>query len=100
VGAFHWTVCAILGALSVLILLCNWGGTVRAIRTGRNYSWVPLLGGLFGMAACLTCPWPAVRPWAWVPLVVDVSVGLFPLGLIFILVSRRTGRSAADKPKR
>ena len=79
-----WSVMAVLGTVSVFVLTCNYIGTIRGWQTGRNYSWGPFVGGVFGSLALLVCPDPRWRIWAWVPLVLDLSIPAF-LYAVFVL---------------
>lgn len=51
-----------------------------------------MIGGLFGMIGLLTLPVPELRPWAWLPLVLDV--GCLPLLGRMWLVSLQEKRGA------
>jgi hypothetical protein len=47
----------VLGGLAVIVAILQIGGLVSAGRRGRSYSFVPFVGALLGIAACLVGPW-------------------------------------------
>jgi hypothetical protein len=69
-----WPVTVALGAFSALLIVMNWCGVLYAVSRGRNYSPIPLVGGIVGCAALLLCPASGIWRFAWVPLVLDYSV--------------------------
>ena len=77
----------ILGILFVWVFVMNWWIIVHCMRTKKHISWVPLLGGLFGVAALLIVPIDGARTFWWLPLIVDF--GSAPgLGLTAIFLVR------------
>jgi hypothetical protein len=46
-----------LGALSVLLALLQFGALVSTSRKGKGYSFVPFIGAILGVSACLLAPW-------------------------------------------
>ena len=62
------TALLLIGGLIAVLNLCN---ALYSWRTGRFRSRVPLLGAVFGMAGCLL--YPPLRPYAWLPLLLDVG---------------------------
>lgn len=69
----RWTTCALLAACSILILVGNPIAGIQARRSGKNYSSLPFLGGVFGCLACLICPAIGLSPWALLPLALDYT---------------------------
>jgi ADP-ribosylglycohydrolase len=56
----------------------------REIReAGGHVSTVPAVPGVFGAIALWTSPFPVLREWAWVPLVLDVGCAPYVLLMIF-----------------
>ncbi len=101
--AFQWAACLILGAPSALLIPLNWlsfVGWLIAVRRGYKggHSFAPpFLCGIAGAVACLVCPWPGVWRWAWVPPLVDPSIGLWVVAAKLHVVARLTGlRSPFD----
>jgi hypothetical protein len=75
----------VVAAFALWIIGLNWS----SLRSGR--SWIPLLGGLAAIAAMFILPFPHLRDYWWIPLLVDW--GSAP-GLLHALVvhSRRRGK--------
>src|SRR5688500_3434441 len=93
-----WAVCLILGVPSALLILGNWliviGAGVEAARHGKSKSFSfcpPFLCGIVGAAACLVCPVPGSWHWAWLPLLIDPSIGLLLLCLPLHVIARIGG---------
>lgn len=95
--ALQWTACLILGVPSALLIPLNWlslVGWLIAVRRGHKggHSFAPpFLCGIAGTVACLVCPWPNVWRWAWVPLLVDPSIGPWAVAAVLHGVARLTG---------
>ena len=53
------------------------------IKREKAPSWVPLVGGVFGTLSLLLLPIDSVKPWWWVPLIVDF--GCVP-GIVHTLI--------------
>jgi hypothetical protein len=49
---------------------------------------VPLVGGLSGIAACVTLPFPALGHWWWTPLIVDPGSAYLDSATAIFLVQR------------
>jgi len=76
VEAFRWIVCIGLGGFFGLILLGNWLSLIGTLWTRKSTSLVPLIGGLGCAVACLLCPDERVQSFAWLPLVLDLSISV------------------------
>lgn len=50
-------VAAVLGGLAVVVVILQVLAAIEAIRQKRSYSFVPFLGALLWIAACLVAPW-------------------------------------------
>lgn len=74
------------GALTILISLAQYGGLVAARRKGRGYSFVPFIGAILGVTACLLAPWQGSR---WLLPLVFV---LDPTPIMFLWVLVRPSR--------
>jgi hypothetical protein len=103
VEALLWTITLILAVPSALLIPLNWLsfiGKAIAVRRGHKggYSFAPpFLCGLAGAIACLLCPWPDIWRWAWVPLLLDLSIVLLLVCCVLHVVARLTGwRSPFD----
>jgi hypothetical protein len=82
------------------LIVLNWLGLIGALRSGRGYSFVPpVVCGLACAAACLVCPEPRVRSLAWLPLVLDLSIAVWPVLLLSHVVARAAGLSSPFDPK-
>ena len=75
-----WGITFLLGVIAVVIIVCNLMGYLQAIRTGRGYSFVSFVGGVAGAGVCLCCPMSDVWHWAWVPLLLDITIPLCVYG--------------------
>jgi hypothetical protein len=88
-GATRWTLFAVLASLSLLIILGNLIESLKAMRQGRNYSAIPLIGGAAGWIACLICQFQAIRWFYWLPLLLDYTFAMFVYAVLFIICFRR-----------
>ena len=79
---------AILGTLFLFVFVGNWSIPIRYWLTKKKQpSWIPLLGGLFGVIALLIVPIDGARAFWWVPLVLDF--GCAPgLGLTAVFLTK------------
>ena len=68
----------------------------RAETQETNYSFVPFLGGIFGVLSLLFCPIHGARYFAWVPLILDLSFPMF-LYAVFVLGAFRTHPKDGDR---
>jgi hypothetical protein len=74
----------------LLAAIANAQMLIRRMRGPSGPSLVPVLGGLSGMVGMLIMPWPSVRIWAWVPLLLDVgSVPIIAMTLFYLARSKR-----------
>jgi hypothetical protein len=84
-----WTLCLALGIPSALLMVVNWFGFIDWLRKDGTFSFVlPWFGGIFCAIACWGCPWEEIRAFWWVPLVLDASISLMVLWLLWLLVRR------------
>lgn len=83
-----WIVAALAGALSIFILVGNPIAGVKAVRSGRNYSSVPLVGGVLGVVACVVCPVIGWSWWSLLPLALDYTVP----GLLYAMLLAGRGK--------
>ena len=68
----RWAVSLLLLLLFVWVSVLNWRVFVRNRICRRPApSWIPLLGGAFGVAGLLCIPPAWGRTWFWIPLLVD-----------------------------
>ena len=78
-----WIPTIIFGAISVLLILGNPIAGCYERNRGRNYSFVPFIGGISGFVACWLSPWTYARYFGWLPLLADVSIPAFLYVLLF-----------------
>jgi hypothetical protein len=65
------------------------------IRRERTSSWIPIVGGLCGVAAALIVPFPLAKQFWWLPLLLDW--GSLP-GLSYTLIYLKHLTSAQRNP--
>jgi hypothetical protein len=80
------TVAALVFAgLAVLLAILQVGGMISARRRHRNYSLMPFIGAILGVAACLIAPWKHTAYAIPIFLVLDPT----PLMLLFLVITGR-----------
>ena len=68
----RWGVGVILLCITGYIIICNWGIVIAWHLTRKpQASWLPLLGGIFGMLGLLIIPDVRFSFWWWLPPLVD-----------------------------
>ncbi len=73
-----WVSGIVLALVFVILATGNALAVVSYFQNRRHVSAIPLFGGIAGTLACLLLPVEGLRPFWWVPLVVDYgSVPLF-----------------------
>jgi hypothetical protein len=87
----QWVFTGSFGLMWVLIAGSNWFYVWDAYRRGGGTSLTLFLGGVFGAVAVLVCPLPGLKPWAWLPALLDP--GSLP-ALVRILRSARAVKNA------
>ena len=72
----RWVIFFILAVPAVVGIVLNalWFTDAAARQTLRGASSLPVIPGLCGAMALVVCPAPDTTLFAWVPLVVDVSI--------------------------
>jgi len=89
------TVAAVLLAgIFVWIAALNWVALVWQFTRPRSPSWMPLLGGLVGVAAILLAPLESVRAWWWLAFLLDAGSvpGFAVIGVWHLLHAGRSRR--------
>jgi len=79
----------------VLVALCNFSVLLGWYAHGKSGSLIPLIGGLSGIVACVTLPFPALTHWWWTPLIVDLGSAFLISGTLLFFIRRAckdTGR--------
>ena len=95
-----WAVCLLLGVPAALFTLFNWlsfvGYVIACLRgySGSHSFAPPFLCGIMGAVTCLVCPLPGAWHWAWVPLLIDPSIGLLLPAAVLHVVARVVGWSS------
>ncbi len=84
-------------AFSLWAVILNWSIIWLGMARRRRGSLAPLVGGLVGAVAVRLSPWPQMRPWWWIPLVLDPGSLLMLSGAAWILLSRLRGSSSTDR---
>ena len=78
-----YLVAACLIAIWCHIAVANWRVMVSKSTMWRNSSLIPMVGGFFGAAGFALVP--ALRPWAWVPILLDPGTAMLPVALPYLL---------------
>ena len=92
--AVQWLCSILLIAFSLFVAFGQWYSAytipkkLNAQGQPRNYSMIPLVGGVFGMFGCFACPNPTIRGLWWLPLLLDPGCALmFGAVAVFGIVS-------------
>ncbi|WP_166826738.1 hypothetical protein [Thalassoroseus pseudoceratinae] len=99
-----WSLSILLIGFSVLLAVGQWWAiywvprTLNAQGQPRNYSMIPLLGGLIGTGGCLLAPSSTVQSLWWIPLVLDPGCGLLFGHLAVFLLTDAVKRYFGRKP--
>jgi hypothetical protein len=68
----RWVIAALLFALFIWLATMNamvfWNTFIHRKKTS---SWIPIIGGIFGMLSLIIVPIASAKRWWWLPLVVD-----------------------------
>jgi hypothetical protein len=83
-----WILTSVLGVLSLFLIVANYIGGFVARVSKANFSSIPFLGGIFGLLALLTCPIERVHRFAWIPLIVDLSIPGFMYAVLILRAFR------------
>jgi hypothetical protein len=68
----QWIFAASLIALGGFVALMNWAIVIRWLfGTRKHSSWVPLFGGIVAAIGVAIVPSSSVRPFWWIPLLID-----------------------------
>jgi len=89
-------ICIVLGSVSLLFLAVNYALLVAWLRSDRtrSESFLPIVGGLLGMAAMLAWPGGALVAWCWIPLVLDLTISSLVVGSILWVTRRVLGKQS------
>ncbi len=68
-SVIHWVGLALTSAVAILAI----GGNLWTVLGRKPGSLAPFIGGVCGMYTLATGPFPALRPYWWVPLVIDAG---------------------------
>ncbi len=78
----QWVICVPLIALSLYVGIGQWWALysipkrLNAHGQPRNYSMIPLIGGLLGTIGCLVAPVSFIQRLWWLPLIIDPGCAL------------------------
>ncbi len=90
-----WIIGVLSSALFVLLVVFNGWTVVNYFRTHQHVSAIPFLGGIMGVVAMLTLPIKDLRPWWWLPLMLDY--GSVPMFVYFFIWHLTSGLRNAGK---
>lgn len=77
----RWAISVILLVLSLLVIVANFSIAVRWYVFKKRASMIPFFGGIAGMIGLLLLPMSEMRPFWWVPLILDLGCGLLLAGV-------------------
>lgn len=66
-----WIQTGLWGSLALLIIGSNLKVLFLNHQHQQSESYILVLGGIFGMVACLVAPYPALKMLLWLPLALD-----------------------------
>lgn len=96
VAVIRWVLANLLGAVAIYLAVLNWHALVKRKTQPNGPTWIPLFGGLLGVAALLLEPTGTARRYWWIPLVLDAgSMPGFVVTGIYLLARRRNGHSGS-----
>ena len=78
----QWFASLLLIALSLYVGIGQWWAIhaiprrLNAQGQHRNYSMIPLIGGVIGTGGCLLSPMSAIKQLWWLPLIIDPGCAL------------------------
>ena len=75
------------------VALGNLGILLRWYVRGKHGSLIPLVGGLSGIEACFTLPFPTPRHWWWMPLIADLGSAHLACAMVLFLFGRAFKRN-------
>jgi len=76
----------ILAALFLFLSIGNLSIAMGWYFRHKTGTLVPCIGGLAGLAACFTLPFPTLRHWWWTPLVADLGTAyLMTITAVFLI---------------
>lgn len=94
-----WILGVFLAAVFLLATAGNLGIVLNWLAKGKHGTFVPLVGGLVGCAACYALPLPHLARWSWLPFVLDLgSAYLFIALIVFVLRRVFSGRATPSLP--
>ena len=87
--ALQWTISLLLIGLSLYVGIGQWWAIytipkkLNAQGQPRNYSMIPLIGGVFGAIGCYIAPSESLNRLWWLPLIIDPGCALL-FGLLAV----------------
>lgn len=68
----RWILGGVFSVLALWVIALNWSVVIRRfILRAQTGSWIPLLGGICGIAALLVLPVDMFNRYWWIPALVD-----------------------------
>jgi len=84
IRAVLWVIACLLLLLSAMITLGNAGVVLRWMLQRKRSSFLPVVGGFWGMVGVLVLPLKGSAKWCWIPLIADL--GSAPM-LVFLILT-------------
>lgn len=78
----------ILAGLFLLVALGNVTVALRWRLYGRSGTMFPLIGGLAGLGACFSLPFPSLHQYWWIPLLADLGTGYLTIATGLFMIRR------------
>lgn len=89
----HWLVFCVLTVFSCGAIVSNYAYIVLYFTRNMRSSQIPFVGGLIGGIACALSPIAAIRPFWWLPPILDPGCAFLLIGtLASILINRFRSR--------
>ena len=67
----YWSLAILLLVMSAYFIIVNWVILVFQLLKKKTASWIPLIGGIFGVFGLMMLPVEGALDYWWVPLVID-----------------------------
>jgi hypothetical protein len=77
-----------LGAMTILFALGQFAAVISAKRKGRRFSYVPFVGAILGVGACLVAPWQGSRWLVPIAFILDPTPLMFLSVMVKVLLRR------------
>lgn len=96
----QWSCFTVLSLVSLIYTSGNYVLILLAMLRHRNYTLIPLIGGVAGCIASFSAPFEFARTFWYVPLILDPGTCLYHMTLILALVlGRKSNNEIEEKPR-